>query len=77
MHGELIGEAFAAPGVSIDTRTLEPGDLFVALGGARDGHDFVEQAFANGAAGARVSRPLARSPRSGSATPRARSSASA
>jgi UDP-N-acetylmuramoyl-tripeptide--D-alanyl-D-alanine ligase len=45
-----------ATGVSIDTRTLQPGDLFVALKDARDGHDFVAQALANGAAAALVSR---------------------
>ncbi len=39
--GELAGAPFAATGVSIDTRTLAPGDLFVALAGERDGHDFV------------------------------------
>ena len=43
-------------GVSIDTRTLEPGDLFVALKDVRDGHDFVAQALAKGAAAALVSR---------------------
>ncbi|MGN6148286.1 MAG: Mur ligase family protein, partial [Rhizomicrobium sp.] len=38
--------AFDATGLSIDTRTLKPGDLFVALkGDARDGHDFVKAAF--------------------------------
>jgi UDP-N-acetylmuramoyl-tripeptide--D-alanyl-D-alanine ligase len=57
--GELIGAPFAATGVSIDTRTLEPGDLFIALAGERDGHEFVEHALAAGAAGALVSRPLA------------------
>jgi UDP-N-acetylmuramoyl-tripeptide--D-alanyl-D-alanine ligase len=37
---------FAATGISIDTRTLKPGDLFVALkGDARDGHEFVGAAF--------------------------------
>jgi len=44
-----------AMGVSIDTRTLQPGDLFVALSAARDGHDFVAQALAGGAAAAMVS----------------------
>ena len=48
---------FAAYGVSIDTRTLEPGDLFVALPGERDGHDFIAEAMAKGATGALVSRP--------------------
>ncbi|RLK08527.1 UDP-N-acetylmuramoyl-tripeptide--D-alanyl-D-alanine ligase [Ruegeria conchae] len=43
-------------GVSIDTRTLHPGDLFVALKAARDGHDFVAQALEKGAGAALVSR---------------------
>ncbi|MBS7793096.1 UDP-N-acetylmuramoyl-tripeptide--D-alanyl-D-alanine ligase [Roseococcus sp. SDR] len=42
-------DELAVTGVSIDTRTVQPGDLFVALRDARDGHDFVEQAFARGA----------------------------
>ncbi len=46
---------FAATGVSIDTRTLQPGDLFVALRDVRDGHDFVAQALDKGAAAALVS----------------------
>ncbi len=41
-------------GISIDTRTIEPGDLFVALQDQRDGHDFVPQAFERGAAAALV-----------------------
>ena len=45
-----------ATGVSIDTRTLSPGDLFVALKDVRDGHDFVAQALENGASAALVSR---------------------
>ena len=47
---------WAANGVSIDTRTLQPGDLFVALKAARDGHDFVAQALEKGAGAALVSR---------------------
>ena len=48
---------FAVSGVSIDTRSLEPGDLFVALlGEGRDGHDFVDAAFAAGASAALVGR---------------------
>ncbi|WP_297972177.1 UDP-N-acetylmuramoyl-tripeptide--D-alanyl-D-alanine ligase [uncultured Amaricoccus sp.] len=47
---------WSATGVSIDTRTLAPGDLFVALSAARDGHDFVADALARGAAAALVSR---------------------
>ncbi len=43
-----------ATGVSIDTRTLQPGDLFVALTDQRDGHDFVSAAFSRGASAALV-----------------------
>jgi UDP-N-acetylmuramoyl-tripeptide--D-alanyl-D-alanine ligase len=56
--GKLAGPSFAANGVSIDTRTLEPGDLFVALAGVRDGHEFVGQAMAKGAAGVLAARPV-------------------
>ena len=52
--GQARGD-WQATGVSIDTRTLQPGDLFVALKAARDGHDFVAQALAKGAAAALVS----------------------
>ena len=47
---------WVAHGVSIDTRTIQPGDLFVALSAARDGHDFVAQALEKGASAALVSR---------------------
>ena len=53
--GRAIG-GWSAGGVSIDTRTIAPGDLFVALKAARDGHDFVAQALENGAGAALVSR---------------------
>ncbi len=56
--GRIEGGAFAANGVSIDTRTIEPGDLFVALAGVRDGHEFAAQALAKGAAGVLASRPV-------------------
>ncbi len=49
--------------VSIDSRTLKPGDLFVALKDVRDGHDFVGDAFAAGAAAALVSREVAGGPK--------------
>jgi UDP-N-acetylmuramoyl-tripeptide--D-alanyl-D-alanine ligase len=49
--------AFIAQGVSIDTRTLKPGDLFVALKGEnRDGHIFASAALGLGASAALVSR---------------------
>ena len=54
--GRLTGPDWVATGVSIDTRTLQPGDLFVALKDARDGHEFVAEAFAKGAAAALVAR---------------------
>jgi len=50
--GLLQGASFEANGVSIDTRTLEPGDLFVALKGEREGFVYARDAFAKGAAGA-------------------------
>ncbi len=53
--GEARGD-WTATGVSIDSRTLAPGDLFVALADQRDGHDFVARALAKGAAAAMVSR---------------------
>lgn len=48
---------FVASGWSIDTRTLMPGDLFIALRGPQfDGHDFVPAAIEKGAVGALVER---------------------
>jgi len=50
--------AFDANGVTFDSREVGPGDLFIALKGeATDGHLYLEQAFARGAAGAIVSTP--------------------
>ncbi|MCH8522306.1 UDP-N-acetylmuramoyl-tripeptide--D-alanyl-D-alanine ligase [Glycocaulis sp.] len=55
--GRLVGaEDWTASGVSIDTRTLKPGDLFVALKDQRDGHDFVPAAEKAGAAASIVAR---------------------
>ncbi len=52
----IPGRAFEVTGLSIDTRTLKPGDLFVALKGEnRDGHDFVKSAFEAKAGAALVS----------------------
>jgi len=56
-RGELRGPAWTAAGVAIDSRTVRPGDLFVALAGPSfDGHDFVREALAKGAAAAMVAR---------------------
>ena len=46
--------SWSATGVSIDTRTIQPGDLFVALKADRDGHEFLNNAFENGAVAALV-----------------------
>ena len=46
-------------GFSMDTRKLRRGDLFVALKAARDGHDYIQDAEANGAKAALVERFVA------------------
>ena len=48
--GKASGD-WAVNGVSIDTRSLEAGDLFVPLKDIRDGHDFIPMAMGNGAGG--------------------------
>ena len=55
--GSIIRD-FTATGVSIDTRSLEPGDLFVAMAGARDGHEFVDLAISKAASGSLVARSV-------------------
>ena len=54
------GASAAVTGVSIDTRTLQAGDLFVALKDQRDGHHFVSTAFKAGAAAALVGASFSR-----------------
>ena len=56
--GRLHGAPFDVEAISFDTREVGPGDLFVALEGARDGHAYAADAFARGAAGALVARPV-------------------
>ena len=56
-QGRLTGPDAAFGTVSIDSRRVDNGGLFVAIRGDQfDGNDFVEDAYANGAAGALVSR---------------------
>jgi UDP-N-acetylmuramoyl-tripeptide--D-alanyl-D-alanine ligase len=55
--GKALG-IWSVNDVSIDTRSLKPGALFVALKDVRDGHDFVDAAFAAGAEAALVSRDV-------------------
>ena len=52
-------------GFSIDTRSLQPGDVFVALKDQRDGHAFVTAAFERGAAAALVDSTYVRQPGDG------------
>ena len=52
--GGMLRTPFTATGISIDTRTIRPGDLFVALMGETDGHRWVRAALEKGAAGALV-----------------------
>lgn len=60
MRGRVIGAATTFTRVVSDTRRIAPGDLFVALEGERfDGHDFVAQAFAQGAVAAVVANARA------------------
>jgi len=47
--GGACADSLSVTGVSIDTRGIQPGDLFVALRDQRDGHDFLSDAFAAGA----------------------------
>jgi UDP-N-acetylmuramoyl-tripeptide--D-alanyl-D-alanine ligase len=46
--------ALPITGFSLDTRALQPGEVFVALRDVRDGHDFVLEAFRKGASAALV-----------------------
>ena len=58
-HGTPNRNHWNATGVSIDSRTLTPGDLFIALAGPNhDGHDHVDNAFKSGAAAAMVHAPV-------------------
>ncbi len=61
--GGTLSAPFAPQGVSIDTRTLAAGDLFVALiGDGRDGHGFAADAIARGASGIMAHADVAASP---------------
>lgn len=56
MHGQLEGPDGGFDGVSIDSRSIAAGDLFFAIAGPNfDGHDYVNAAEQQGAAGAVVS----------------------
>ena len=57
--GTLLGDGAIVPAaLSMDTRTLRPGDAFVAIRAQRDGHAFAREAAAKGAAALLVDREL-------------------
>lgn len=59
MQGRFSGQDALYQGISMDSRDLQPGDLFIALKGEQtDGHDYVEIAEKQGAAGLIVDRPV-------------------
>lgn len=60
LQGRLVGADAHFTGVSIDSRAIAPGQLFVALAGPRfDGHDYLEEVAAKGAVAALVQREVA------------------
>lgn len=59
LHGRLTGADARFDGVSIDSRSVAPGQLFVALTGPRfDGHDYLADVKAKGAVAALVEREV-------------------
>ena len=47
--GKVVGQNAHLDGVSFDSRSLRPGQLFVPIVAERDGHDFIDDAIARGA----------------------------
>ena len=57
--GKVFGESLSVNGFSIDTRSIENNDLFIALEGENfDGHEFISEAIAKGAAALVVNRSI-------------------
>ncbi|VVN90645.1 UDP-N-acetylmuramoyl-tripeptide--D-alanyl-D-alanine ligase [Pseudomonas fluorescens] len=60
LAGRLIAGDCSFDGVSIDSRAIKPGQLFIALSGPRfDGHDYLNEVATKGAVGALVEREVA------------------
>jgi UDP-N-acetylmuramoyl-tripeptide--D-alanyl-D-alanine ligase len=60
LHGHVRGDDARFDSVSIDSRAIVPGSLFVALAGPRfDGHDYLDEVAAKGAVAALVQREVA------------------
>ncbi len=58
-QGEFFGDDIAVESVSLDTRTIKPGELYIAIQGKNfDGNQFVETAVQNGAAAALVRKGI-------------------
>ena len=56
-NGRLVGPSMSTNSFSIDTRTIKPGEVFIALTGNNfDGHEFISEAMVNGASAAVVSK---------------------
>ncbi|WP_213875192.1 UDP-N-acetylmuramoyl-tripeptide--D-alanyl-D-alanine ligase [Pseudomonas sp. dw_358] len=63
LEGRLVGDDCSFHSVSIDSRAIEPGQLFIALAGPKfDGHDYLEQVAAKGAVAALVQREVPGAP---------------
>ncbi len=59
LNAQLIGDDVQLNSFSTDTRTLNPGDVYIALQGENfDGHDYIKQAAELGAGGFVVSKPV-------------------
>lgn len=60
LNGRLLSADASFNGVSIDSRAIKPGQLFIALAGPRfDGHDYLNDVAAKGAVAALVEREVA------------------
>ena len=60
LNGRLLMADATFDGVSIDSRAIKPGQLFIALTGPRfDGHDYLNDVASLGAVGALVEREVA------------------
>lgn len=55
--GELVGQNAHLVGASFDSRTIQPGQLFVPITADKDGHDYIEHALHAGAGAYLTSRP--------------------
>tara|TARA_B100000214_G_scaffold936_1_gene699 strand:- start:2025 stop:3362 length:1338 start_codon:yes stop_codon:yes gene_type:complete len=57
--GTLLGPSLSIKSFSIDTRTIKPNEVYIALAGNNfDGHEFISEALMKGASAAVVSKPV-------------------